>query len=162
VSLPRDDFGLCASGNWLHPERSVAAAIGDECDFCAVRRPARINVVESAVGNGESVATLGRYKPELVPLLAEVRAVDEALAIRRKVRPRLPGRLFVVDLVGFCAGFGLHAPEAASAVNVTTVRDENNLCSIGRPSRADLVIKLAVVIARQRTARFSGQALEIC
>src|SRR5207302_11140297 len=61
--LLRYDLGLSSSRDLLYPERSIAVAIRDESDQLAVGRPARIGIVEVAVGNREPVTTVGRHHP---------------------------------------------------------------------------------------------------
>ena len=120
------------------------------------------HIVEIAVGERERIAALRRHHPELVPLLSQIRRVDDALAVRRKIRTRLPCGFFVVNLARFGAGLRFHPPEAAGAVNVSAIRDEENFRPVRRPGRADLMIELAVVIARQIAAVLSGQAVNVC
>ena len=54
-----------------------------------------------------------------------------------------------MDLTHFGAGLGLHAPQAAGAVDVAAVGDEQNFLAVARPDRADLVVIGGVVVARQ-------------
>src|SRR6202790_1985790 len=95
-----------------------------------------------------------------MPGLPEIRRIPHALAVRRKIRARLPVRLFVMNL--FVVGIGvmsisrlgarlrLDLPESPRAVNVSPIRDKENFRSIPRPRWTDLVVRLAVVITRQR------------
>ena len=161
VLLFRDELGLRAAGNCLRPQRSVAAAIRNERDPLSIRRPARRYVVEIAIGKRKRIAALGGHHPELVPLLSQIRRVDDALAVGRKIRARLPGGLFVMNLARLGARLRLHPPEAAGAVNVPAVRNEKNFFPVRRPGRADLMIELAVVVARESAAVLSGQALDV-
>ena len=92
------ELRLRAAGNFLRPEGSVAIAIGNESNMLSVRRPARRDIVEVAVRKMKSIAALRRHDPQLMPLLSEIRRVNDALTVGRKVRPRLPGGFFVVDL----------------------------------------------------------------
>src|SRR5438876_1179798 len=95
-----------------------------------------------------------------MPLLSKVRRVHQALAIRRKIRPGLPGSFFVMDLVRFGAGLGLHAPESAGAVDVPPVGNEENLITIARPDWTDFVIELAVVITWQIAGSLSSHSAQ--
>src|SRR5947207_11019723 len=96
-----------------------------------------------------------------MPLLAQVGCVHDAFAVRRKVRPGLPGSFFVMDFARLGSRFGFHAPEATGAVNVIAIRNVENLRAVWRPHRVDLVIKLAVVVAWQGAASFSREALQV-
>jgi hypothetical protein len=66
-----------------------------------------------------------------------------------------------MDLVRFVAGLRLHSPEAASTVNVPPIGNEKDLRPITRPHRADLVVHVAVVIARERTDVFGSELLDV-
>src|SRR6266576_2599573 len=97
-----------------------------------------------------------------MPSLTQIRRIHHALAIWRKIRTSLPVRFFIVDLgVMNISRLGprlrLDLPESARAVNVSPIRDKQNLRTIPRPHRTDLVIHLAVVITRQRTDIFESK-----
>src|SRR5258708_2818261 len=93
-----------------------------------------------------------------MPALPQIRRIHYALAVRRKIRASLPVRFFIMDLfvMSIVVSIALDTrlrpdlPESARAVNVPPIRDKQNLRSIPRPHRTDLVIHLAVVITRQR------------
>src|SRR4029077_12752836 len=98
--------------------------------------------------------------PQLMPGLPQIRRINHALAIRRKIRASLPVSFFVMNL--FIVGIGVMSiarlgarlcrdpPESARAVNMPPIRNKQNFRSIPRPYRTDLVIHLTVVITRQR------------
>src|SRR5919108_6023032 len=97
VALARYYLTLLAGDGIHDPQTRSARAIGDESDPLAVPRPARIHVVELSVRERQRVAAGQRQQPELVPLAAEVRAIDEPRSVRRHVRARLPVRLLAAD-----------------------------------------------------------------
>src|SRR5271169_1690205 len=113
------------------------------------------------IRNRKGVAALRWHEPKLVPLLPQIRRVHDSLTVRREIRPRLPVSLLVVDFACLSAGFCFHPPEAAGAVGVAAIGNEQQLFSVRRPRRADLVVKLAVVVTRQVAASFAGEALHI-
>src|SRR6267378_2762505 len=90
-----------------------------------------------------------------MPTLSQIRRINHAFAVGREIRASLPVRLFIMDfLVESIGPLGarvrLDLPKSARTVNVPPIRDKENLRTIRRPHRTDLVIHLAVVIARQR------------
>src|ERR1700730_18014667 len=85
-----------------------------------------------------------------MPGLPQIRRIHHALAVRRKIRTRLPVRLFVMSISRLGARPRLDLPESPRAVNVSPIRDKENFRSIPRPHWTDLVVHLAVVITRQR------------
>src|ERR1700730_3871602 len=161
VSFSGCDLGLCSAKNFLRPKRSVPTAVRSEGDPLSIRGPAWSHIVEVTVRKRESIAALSRHHPQLVPLLSQVRCVQDPLSVRREIRSRLPSRLFVVDLVGFGPRLGFHPPETTGTVNVTAVGNKKDFRSIRRPRWTDLVVKRAVVITRQISAGFARQALYI-
>src|SRR5437588_5327040 len=96
-----------------------------------------------------------------MPRPAEIGCVNDSLTVRRKIRPRLPRSFFIMYFARFGARFRLHAPETTRPINVPAVRNENQFRTVRRPCRADLVIELTVVIARQFASIFSCEALHI-
>ena len=142
---------LAAADDVDHPERCVAAFVRDVGDAMPIARPARCRCVEVAVSQGEGIAALARHQPELIPLAAEVRAVHDPRPVGRPVRSGLPRGLLVAQLAQRRAppGACVHPPESARAVDVASVRDEDDLFAIGRPGRRDVVVPFAVVVARQ-------------
>src|SRR4029077_3828229 len=75
--------------------------------------------------------------------------------------PGFPGSFFVVDFPGFGPRSRFHAPETTCAVNVPAVGDKEQLRTVRGPRRADLMIALAVVVARQGAAAFAGHLLHV-
>src|SRR5690348_10012118 len=66
--------------------------------------------------------------------------------------------LFSVRLSVDYAGVGQgRSPYAAGAVDVSVIGDEDDVFAVGRPCRRDLVVKLRVVVARQRADIFFCQ-----
>src|SRR5258705_2001630 len=116
-----------------YPERDVAGFVRDVRDTLAIARPAWRRRIELAVRKRERIAALARHEPELIPLPAEVRAVHDARAIGRPIGAPFPRRLFIAQLAQRSAGSRLHAPEPDAAVDVASVRDEDDLFPIGRP-----------------------------
>src|SRR5260370_22681647 len=121
-----------------------------------MRQPSRNHVVKSASRNRKLIPSCRWHNQKLVPGLPQVRRVHHALAIRRKRRPRLPVgflimNLLVMSIARLGAWLRFHPPESARAMNVSPIRDKENLRAIPRPHGADLVIDLTVVITRQRT-----------
>src|SRR6266516_2573177 len=123
--------------------------------------PARRCRIEFAIREGKGIAALARHEPQLIPLPAEVGAVHDARAVRRPVGPRLPGRLLVTQLARRGAGARLHPPKSSGAVKMPAVRDENELLAVRRPRRRDVVIPLAVVIARYLAVVVVGEPQRI-
>src|SRR2546429_378766 len=121
MPLTRFDPPLLAARHIDDPQRRIAALVGDVSNVLAVVRPARRGRVELAIGERKWIAALARHQPQLIPLSAEVGAVNDSLAIGRPIWPSLPGRFFVAQLAQRGAGARLHAPEAAAAVNVPAV-----------------------------------------
>src|ERR1700719_667333 len=95
--LFREELRLRAAGNCLRPQRSIAAAIGNESNPLSIRRPAGSDVIEIAIGKGEGVAALRWQHPELVPLLSQIGGVDDTFAVGGKIRARLPGGFLIVN-----------------------------------------------------------------
>src|SRR2546430_5640877 len=120
-----------------------------------------MDAVKISVGKWEGIASLGRHHPKLMPRPAEIRRVHNSFAVWRRIRSRLPGSFFIMYFVRFGARFRLHAPETTRPINVPAVRNENQFRTVRRPCRADLVIELTVVIARQFASIFSCEALHI-
>src|SRR2546425_12659423 len=85
--------------------------------------------VEVAVGERKGVAAVARHQPQLVPLAAEVGAVDDPFAVGTPVGARLPGRLLVAQLArrGAPSGARRHAPEPARAVDMPAIGHEDDL-----------------------------------
>ena len=127
------------------------ALVRDGRDPLAVRRPARQKRVVLAKRQLVRLATAGRQHEEVGELAAEMRRVDEALAVRRPRRARAIERLFLVDqarlLAGHDVGFDGHAPDAARAERDAAVRDQQQLASIGRPRRREVDVVVAKVQA---------------
>src|SRR5947209_14832178 len=126
VLLPGNNLRLRASRNLLHPNRRVPTAVGDKSNALPIRRPSRVDVVVSPVRDRKCISTVGTNEPQLVPGLPKIRAVHQALAVRRKFGTRLPCSLLIMYLASFSAGFGLHTPEATRAIDVPPIRHENN------------------------------------
>src|SRR5437660_8355512 len=76
--LRRLNTQFLGSRDFHHPERRIAAFIGDERDAAAIARPARCGCVELAVSKGQGITALARHQPQLNPLPAELGAVDDA------------------------------------------------------------------------------------
>src|SRR5919197_316996 len=110
-------------GSWdLHdPQRRIAALVRDIGDSLSIMRPARRRHIEFAVAQRKWITTLARHDPQLIPLAAEVGAVDDLATIGRPVGPRFPCRFLVPQLAQRRTGPRVHAPEPAGAVNVTAV-----------------------------------------
>src|SRR5579859_5905085 len=89
-------------------------------------RPAWRRRVECAVCQWEWIAAFAGHHPELIPLTTEIRAVDDALSVRRPIGARLPGRFLVAELAQRRAGSRLHAPESAGAVDVPAIQDRKS------------------------------------
>src|ERR1039458_9220721 len=159
--LARDNLGLLSAGNRLHPQRRIAIAVGDERDLRSIRRPPRIHVVQSAIRDRKRTPTRRWHHPQLMPTLPHVGRIDHALSVRRKVRTSLPVGFFVINFALFGARLRLDLPESTRAVNMSAIRDEQNFRAIPRPYRIDLVIRVAVVIARQRTDVLPGKLLYV-
>src|SRR5205085_11771796 len=96
-----------------------------------------------------------------MPRLPKIRRVHNSLAVRREIRSGLPRSFLIMYFVRVGAQFGLHAPETASPINMPAVGNQNQFRSVRRPSRADLVIELTVVVARQIASIFAGKPLHI-
>src|SRR5580704_12843465 len=101
--------------NFLDHQTRVEALVRDERDPGSIRRPARIDRVKTAVkkkceafvvGQRKRISAVCGHRPQLVPLLTQVRCVDDSLAVGRKVWPSLPRCFFVVKLARFRTGFG--------------------------------------------------------
>src|SRR4029453_3943979 len=73
---------LCPTRHLLNPKRRFSVAIGNKRDFLAVRRPARIDVVEVTIGKRESISALRWHHPELMPCPAKIRGINDPLPIR--------------------------------------------------------------------------------
>src|SRR5215471_13595767 len=119
-----------------------------------------------------------------MPFASQIGGVNNALAIGRPIGPRPPCGFFVTDLSARVLALRrhirlharerptrdsllwrwyrlrTHAPEATCAVDVAAIADVNDLFVVTRPGGADLMIELAVVIARQRAAILAGQPLK--
>src|SRR5207253_7770510 len=95
------------------------------------------------------VAAFAGHEPQLIPLAAEVGAVDHSGAVRGPVWPRLPGRLLVADLAQRRSGRRGHAPEPAAAVDMPAIRNEDQLLPVGRPGGREIVGAGAVVVPWQ-------------
>ncbi len=157
TALLRLDSALPGAGQRLQPQLRVFTSIGNERKCLSVRRPAHVGFVPVAVRDGKCVAALRRHDPQLVPLPPKVRAINHARAIRRKIRPRPPICFLVVNFARLRSRLRFHAPEAAGAVNVPFVRNEQNFLAVARPHRTDFHVERAVVIAGKRTLCFSRQ-----
>src|SRR5207247_1089097 len=68
------------------PQRRVPTLIRDVGDVLAVVGPARGSGVEVTVGERKGIAAFARHQPQLMPLAAEVGAVDDAPAVGRGVK----------------------------------------------------------------------------
>src|SRR5205823_1226899 len=135
----------------------VAAFVRDICDPPAVARPARRRGIELPVRERKHVAAFAGHEPQLIPLAAEVGAVDHSGAVRGPVGPRLPGRLLVADLPQRRSRRRGHAPEPAAAVDMPAIRNEDQLFPVGRPGGREIVVPSAVVIARQLAVVVLGE-----
>src|SRR3989442_1260065 len=62
------DSALPGAGDRLHPQLGVFTSIRNERKLLPVWRPPHVSRVPVAVGNGESIATVYRHQPQLVPL----------------------------------------------------------------------------------------------
>ena len=124
-------------------------------------RPPGRRRVEVAVGERKGVAAVARHQPQLVPLAAEVGAVDDAFAVGGPVGARLPGRLLVAQLArrGHASRARRHAPEPARAVDVPAIRDADDLAAVRRPRGRQVVVPAAVVVARQAAVVVVGDPL---
>src|SRR5246127_2662645 len=145
----------------LDPQGGVPAAIRNESDLLAIRRPARIDVVEVSIRKRKRIATLSGHHPQLVPSLADVGRIDNALAVGRESWSCFPGSFFVMNLARLRSRLRLHPPKATGSVEMATIRNVQQFLPIGRPCRADLVIEPAVVITRERTAVLACESLHI-
>src|SRR3972149_1480453 len=90
-------FLLCSAHSFLDPERSISIFVRNKCNFLSVTRPSRSRYIKLSVGKWKRISSFGSHDPELVPLPAQVRTVDDAFAVRRPVRSRFPCGLFVPD-----------------------------------------------------------------
>src|SRR6266436_8998082 len=135
--------------------------VTDKGDELSIRRPSRICLVPITIGNWERVATLCRHQPQVLPLTAEIGAVDHARAVWGKIRAGFPAGFFVMNFVRFGAGFRFHQPEAAGAMDVAAVGDEENFLSVARPDGIDFHVVGAVVVAGQGTLCFAGEPRNI-
>src|SRR2546427_1562924 len=161
AALTDGDLLAAAAGQLDHPQRGVAAFVRDVGDPAAVMRPPGRRRVEVAVGERKGVAAVARHQPQLVPLAAEVGAVDDAFAVGGPVGARLPGRLLVAQLArrGHASRARRHAPEPARAVDVPAIRDEDDLAAVRRPRWRQAVVPAAVVVARQAAVVVVGDPL---
>src|SRR6202011_5129720 len=116
-----DDLRLFTARNLQRPQRNVPTTIRNERDALPIRRPARIDVVGFSIGYRKRLAPFRWHEPELVPLLTEVRSVDQPFSVGRKIWARLPSSLFIMDFMSRRAKFGLHSPKTASAVNMVAI-----------------------------------------
>ena len=132
-----------------HPERGVTTFVRDVRDPPAVVRPARRRGIELPVGERKHVAPLAGHEPQLIPLTAHVGAVNDAGAVGGPVGVGFPRGFLVADLAQRRTGGRRHAPEAAAAVDMPAIGDEDQLPPVGRPGGRQIVIPRAVVIARQ-------------
>src|SRR5258708_19785203 len=64
--------------------------VTDKGDELSIRRPSRICLVPVAVGNRKRVAALCRHQPEVLPLTAEIGAVDHTRAVGGKFTHAFP------------------------------------------------------------------------
>src|SRR5881396_3054223 len=81
--LPRLYTDLSRPWEFHHPQRRIAAFVGDVRNPLAVVRPARRRGIELAVAQRKGISPLARHQPQLIPLAAQIRAVDDACAVRR-------------------------------------------------------------------------------
>src|SRR5881628_3129530 len=140
------------------PQRRVPTLIRDVGDMLAVVGPARGSGVEVTVGDRKGIAAFARHQPQLMPLAAEVGAVDDAPAVGGPVGTGLPRGFFVADLPRHRARPRRHPPESARSVDVAPVRDEEKLTAVRRPRRREIVVPPAVVIAGEPAVLVFGQA----
>ena len=140
------------------PQRRVPTLIRDVGDVLAVVGPARGSGVEVTVGDRKGIAAFARHQPQLMPLAAEVGAVDDAPAVGGPVGTGLPRGFFVADLPRHRARPRRHPPESARSVDVAPVRDEEKLTAVRRPRRREIVVPPAVVIAGEPAVLVFGQA----
>src|SRR5215469_11384300 len=92
-----------------------------------------------------------------MPLTAEIRSVHDAFAIGREIWLGFPRGFFIVNLALLRARLNLHSPEAACSIDVPTIGNENQVCSVRRPCWTNLVIEFAVVETRQIAAGLTGE-----
>ena len=71
-----------------------------------------------------------------MPLPAEVRAIDHAGAVGRKIWPGFPVCFLVMNFLCLRARLRLHFPEAARAMNMALVRDKKDFLAV-RVTRSD-------------------------
>src|SRR5206468_1598100 len=102
--LPRLYTDLSRPWELHHPQRRVAAFVGDVRNPLAVVRPARRRDIELAVAQRKGIAPLARHQPQLIPLTAQIGAVPDARAVGRPIGTRFPRRLFVAKLTQRRAG----------------------------------------------------------
>jgi hypothetical protein len=127
-----------------------AVAVRDVGDALAVGRPARIEVVPVAKGHLVRLAAVDRQHVEIVELGAAVRAVENALTVRRILRLRAVQRLLAQNHFCFCHRIRLdfRAPDRARAQRDATIRNQQHLLSVGRPVRRNMVVVQAEVEPR--------------
>src|SRR4051794_213715 len=130
-----------------NPKPGISALIADVRDARAVGRPTRCGGVALAVGKLEGIGPVGGHQPELVPLSAEVRAVDHPLAVAAPVGPSLPGSLFVAELARLGTRRCGHAPEPARAPDVSPIGNEDQLLPIRTPRGGEILVIGIVVVA---------------
>jgi hypothetical protein len=131
------------------PERNVAALVGDVHDLAAVGAEARGGGVVLAIGQRERLSSIGGHEPELVPLPAVIGAVDDAPAIPCPVGTGLPRRLLVAQLPLLGSRLRASPPEPPGAPDPAVVADVEELLAVRRPGGREVVVVLAVVVARQ-------------
>src|SRR5258708_1842924 len=136
---------------------SRSRPVADKGDEFSIRRPARVGIVPITIGNWERVAALCRHHPQVLPLTAEIGAVDHARAVGGKIRAGFPAGFFVMNFARFGAGFRFHQPEAARALYATAIGDEENFLSVARPDGIDFHVVGAVIVAGQGTLCFAGE-----
>ena len=161
ASRPHSELLLRTTWHLFDPKGCVASAIGDECDLVAVGRPPRVHTVEVSIRKRKGIAPLRWHHPELMPGLALIGGINKPLAVRGEVGARFPGGLLIVNLTRLGARLGLYAPKTAGAVNVSTVRDEQQFGAVRRPRGADLMVVFAIVIAWKRTPAFAREPLHV-
>ena len=125
--LASHQLGLRSARDPLNPQRSISIAIRDERNLRPIRRPPRIRVVEVPVRNRKGIPTRGRHHPKLMPLPSQIGRVHHPRPVRRKVRARPPRGLFIMNFARLGARVRLDPPESAGPVNVSAIRNEQNL-----------------------------------
>ncbi len=62
-----------------------------------------------------------------------------------------------MDLPCLCPSLRAHPPKSARPINMSAIRNKQNLCAIARPRRMNLRVIFRVVIPRQRALRLLRQ-----